>query len=302
MSFLEDAGKLADNKYIIDSFFKTRVLGFTDKAAAAKKKGGKKQGANEADSLTIERVPVLMPVIDFLNHHSAAPGYMTPGGNSDGKDNEVRKSLTADLDGVMTVKSCPVPGSDETYVCYGPYEALDTLFNYNFVETYAEFVRSVPLSVKMPGLGVLDVRSATGKPQHKDLPEAIRDLQFYLPGIAADHEKKTVTMGFAYIPQEQAPRSLRRVLGVALRQLDPDLQQEELMGYIQLAEKRIVDENLKYFSELQDYLARYKEKPAEKTVVANARMMAKTQVAKIRNYPFFAQTQEKAAAKKRARG
>lgn len=272
LAFVGDILKTDPEIFIQENFIKSRVLGFRENAQ------------DQADDET-KKTKVLMPVIDFLNNHPAATGYYTNFGDS---NLVMPEGGRFGQDGVAVRKSCPVAGSDECYVFYGPYDALDMLINYNYVETNASFVRSVPLDVKITGVGTLNIRSVTAWPQHKKLADQLKDLAFYIPGMQINAEKKQAMLNFLYISQKNAPRAMRRVLALALNRMSGNAMTEaELLDAVRFAEKRVIDENLKHYDRLLAYLAACKPEKADKLIMENIKGMAETQLEKIRNYPFY---------------
>ncbi len=122
---------------------------------------------------------------------------------------------------------------------------------------------------------------------HEKLPDPLKDLRFYMPGMVVNREKEVVNLGFIYIPNNKAPHAMRRVLALAINCLSANLNQKQMMEAIRFAEKRIVDENLGYFKELSEYLKIYKPKPAVKLIAANARVVAAIQLENINNYELI---------------
>ncbi len=284
--------------FYLDSFIKTRVLAFKD----VENESGDKKGAGKEAEKEFKRTKVLMPIIDFINHHSAAIGFLTRFAEESAPEIKPGEEHTHDADGIAVVKSCPVEGSDECYVNYGPYDAMDALIHYNYADKGPGFMRSVPMEIKLPGgVGTIRIKSVTGQPHHKKLPEHLKDLNFYIPGMGADKDKKTVNLSFIYLPPDRAPRSMRRVLVLAINHLGVPLNQEQMTELVQFAEKRIIDENLKYFKALSAYLKKYKPKPAVKLIAKNARDVATIQLEHVKNYPFFAETRGKSQKNKKIR-
>ena len=126
--------------------------------------------------------------------------------------------------------------------------------------------------------------------QGKEKPgEEYGDIQFYIPGITKDGSKNVVELSFLYIPLGNAPRSMRRVLALALNQLGIGMKDPERMQFIRLLERQVIYQNVKYFNGLLEYLASCKPKPALVQIFGNVREMAKHQLVTIRNYPFFSE-------------
>jgi hypothetical protein len=257
--------------FFLDNFIKSRVLGY--------------KVANNDPGKPYENFKVLMPIIDFLNHHPMAPGFIR---RFDGVGNG---SGYEDLDqgSVMILKYCPSPEHEECYVNYGPYDAMDTLLHYNYMEKSAGFVRSVPLTYRLPCGGTVNIRSAVGRVDIKHLPEQLEAIRFYIPGMTVDRDRKVVDLSFLYIPLGNAPRSMRRVLALALNQLGVDMADTERTNYIRLLEKHVIRENVKYYGELLNYLETCNPKPGVAQIIGNVREMAQHQLGIIQSYPFFAE-------------
>jgi hypothetical protein len=271
ISSFEEMVAQEENDFCLGNFIKTRVLGF------------KEEGRGESEPFRIANV--FMPIIDFLNHHPEAAGFVRrmrgrAGASSD--ENLGQESVTI-------LNYCPGPDHKECFVNYGPYDAMDSLLHYNYTERNAGFVRSVPLTCTIPGRGTVNIRSAVGRVDFKVLPEKLRDIKFYIPGITKDEGKNVVELSFLYIPLGNAPRSMRRVLALALNQLGVGMEDPERMQFIRLLESQVIHENLKYFTGLLDYLASCKPKPALTSIVGNVQEMAKHQLVTIGSYPFFAE-------------
>lgn len=112
----------SSDKEIIKTYFKSRTLGFRSRP-------------------DVPPSPVLMPIIDCLNHHLHSPSYLS--------FNEPETS------GLAVKASTPMPESDECFVRYGPYDALDTLVNYGFaaIDDLPLFTRSVVTEIDFADYG-----------------------------------------------------------------------------------------------------------------------------------------------------
>ena len=280
LPFLEKMKNYSVEEFFLNSFIKTRVLGF------------KESIESEEEQPQYERLQVLMPVIDFLNHHPLANGFMTRFSES----SAVKRSIeTLENEGVAVVKCCPFEGLDECYVNYGNYDAMDTFLHYNYVERNAIAVRSVPMEISLPGLCTLNIGSDIARIKANKLPDQIKDLAFYMPGIQVDKELSIVSLTSVFIPQPRAPRAMRRILGAALSQLGTSLSEQEMSEYVFEAEAHIISKNIQFFQGLIEYLEAYNFKPEIKIIYDNALDMAATQVDKIQNYPFYQPAMERYA-------
>lgn len=285
--FLEKMITTKERDFYLDSFFKSRVLGFRE-APAAGGKGGER------------RVKMLMPIVDFINHHPNVAGFATSFKTENGLREIVEDAEeTSGGDGVAVVKSCPVDGSDECFVSYGPYDAADLFIHYNYVETQTNFVRSVPMLIKTPNGGTIKILSTSTRPVKK-LPDPVKDLKFFVPQMKVEKDKALVTLSFLLIPQAPAPRALRRVLRMAVNQAGMARNDEQAIEAVRFAERRVIEENLRHYKELAVYLELYEPKPSLKLIVQNARDMARAQLEKIRAYPFFDEIQADTQKRKKA--
>ena len=264
--FLKNREELSEKTYYLKSFLKTRTLSI---------KGSGKETAN---------VEVLMPVIDCLNHHAKAIRF-TPR-FSDVNDLGVKQDT--EVTHVTVVKSCSDEGSNECYVNYGPYDSMDALIQYNYPDESAYFVRSVPVRIDLPGkLGRVEIQSMTWDAQHKNLPENLKDLEFYIPEINVNIVKDIVILKFLYIPSHIAPNAMRRILVMALSRFELNLEKNQMMEILRFVEKRIINENLKYYEDLSEYLKSYIPTPAVKLITENTRDVVATQLNHIKSYELL---------------
>jgi hypothetical protein len=276
--FFSDSATLDMDELFLDSFIQARVLSlFANNAADAGKSGRR-----------IQQTKVLMPIIDFVDHHSMAAGYLTPASARDIQQTNTGATRTDELDGVAVRKSCPMKGSNECFVNYGAYDSTDALLFYNYVDKTADFVRSVPLQINLPGdKGVIRVESMMGSRKQTRLPEHLKDLTFYIPPMWKAVEKNTLNLSYLLIPPGRAPHAMRRVLELAIGQLEADLNGEQINAAVQFAEKCVITENLRYFNGLLDHMETYEPTLAIEPIAANIRHMATLQLENINNYAFF---------------
>lgn len=280
--FLERMLVTDEKDFYLDSFIKTRVLGYKetdDPNESEVDENGKK-------IKQVKPLQVIMPIIDFLNHHPNAPGFFI-GGDAGKMPDEDEELYNPAEQGVSVAKACPVEDSNECYVSYGIFDAYDTFLHYNYVETGATIVRSVPMELEMPGIGTLKIEGYTGRVNFKKLPEKMKDLKFYIPAVTASKKDNKITLSHLFIPGNRAPRALRRVLSAAVNQLRPQVSEQEFKDAIFEVERQIIIRNLSYYKELSDFMASYKPSAKTKIIAANAKQAAQTQIGKIQDYPFF---------------
>ncbi len=184
-----------------------------------------------------EAQQILMPVIEFLNHHPRGAGY----------DNLYNKN-----GGHMAVKaSISEENSQECFACYGRLDAMDTYLHYSYIDQNTEFVRSVPVNIELRDIGTISVRAFNISVPANQIPEHMHDLGFYFPRIQVDHSKKQAQLSHMFIPQDNALFSLRRILKFIIQLLQPDISKKACLEAIGISELKIIESNLSYYEELK---------------------------------------------------
>lgn len=240
-----------NDRHIIDIFFKSRTLAFKN---------------IDADSPPDQ---VLMPVIDFLNHHSKGALFQTiaQGG---------KRYLTVR-------KSQPLAGNEsECFAFYGYYDGFDTWMVYDFVDESALHTRSVMLDIDLPGLGTVKVNaySAAGKRPH--LPAHMQDLRVYVPATLKQSDRYA-EINFLIIPGENAPLALKRVLTHLLSEMSPG--NPRIPDLVIHAEEQIIDRNIAYYQGLKKLLKKQPlNKPEHGPFTKNLLRMCDFQLQKIERY------------------
>lgn len=224
--------------------------------------------------------PVLMPFIDFANHHTLAAGYLGTAGRGEGA-------------GLALLNSKPVAGSEECFVQYQLFDALDMYLIYGYVERTTPFVRSIPMKINLHGLGVIDVQALqTGRAKGK-LPAKAADLRPYLPK-ALELKDGNLKISHLIIPDPQAGQALQRVLSSFIKKLGPDLDLKAIGNYVREAEYMVLRRNKTYYQTLLRRLAQ-KAKEAKGAPSsrphAMAANMARVQLGKLRQYTLIGQGQ-----------
>ncbi len=186
---------------------------------------------------------VVLPLIEFLRHHPAGAPYE----NLYGEDI---------IGGQMAVRpAMPVPDSDECYTSYGHIDALEAYLHYGFVTQNVSFVRSVPLHIKVEGLGSFAVNANNIPLPAQDVPAHLQGLGHYLPQIKYFEQKNAVRLSHLIIPRANAPVSLKRVLREAIIAFGRDLDEAEIKAYIADGEQQLIEQNLAFYSELASLTA-----------------------------------------------
>jgi hypothetical protein len=255
---VDDLAVMSADELCLTTFIRTRQLGL------------KKENVKETEKDAYHKI--IMPLIDFLNHHPSAPGYVLP----------VDREET-----VLVTKSTPVAGSQECYVSYSRLDGLSSLVSYNYLEPNAPFVQSVPFSIDVAGLCAFEIKYTTHA-KHIELPDAIKDLAFYIPGMSVETGPLTLKIGYLYIPQKSAPRALRRVLNLILTQVQHQLTPIQIEEFVTGVEAHVIDCNLSFYNDILAHCEHYNDDYPRIAIIKSLRIMCALQIEKIKNYPFYA--------------
>lgn len=137
---------MVSDDFVIESFFKNRLLGCKLHGKEAKK------------------AKVLMPIIDFMDHHLRGSPYQN---NYEEESSYLSVSL-----------SQPVEGQSGCYARYGTLDALDTYLHYSFVDTGAPFIRSVPMVIDLGDMGILKIHAQNRQVEKKIFRTLFRIFSF----------------------------------------------------------------------------------------------------------------------------
>lgn len=207
-----------DDSLLIDTFLATRQYGLGDSGDGSVR-------------------PVLLPFIDFADHHPAAPGFQQPAARAPQGHR------------IVLSNAKPLPNSQECRVAYGMLDALDSYLTYGFIEADTDLVRSVPLTIELD-VGRIKVESrATGAAGHK-LPDRLRDIRPWVPRILG-HGGGEITVAQLLLPGGQAPFALRRVLNWLIRHFDPGMKLDHVRAAVLEAEGQVLAANRAYWDDLK---------------------------------------------------
>jgi hypothetical protein len=183
---------------------------------------------------------VLMPFIDYANHHPRAAGFQ---GRPDWSPVTHRVSL---------FNSQPNSGTGEVLVAYTMLDALDAYMSYGFVDTAARSVRSVPVELEN---GAIDAESRLSPgPKKGKVQKDLTDIQPYTPMVLQQDESR-IRLSHLMLPDSRAPFALRRVLNWAIRQTAGQLGLRHMRERVVDAEQAILDANRDFYTELERQLA-----------------------------------------------
>ncbi len=240
------------DQFICESFLKTRHLGYSD-------------------LIRISSVRVLMPVIDFFNHHWLGSAFNIGQGVRQGD--------------LVVENRQPVPESLECYAIYGIMDSLDSLLRYDFIDESAPIVRSVPIELDVPGKGKIIINSLTGAMNKKKLAKEINDLNRYMPIAALNKKENTITASHLLIPTGGSPMALRRILVILLTKLTGDVPNESFRkAWLREAELKIMEKNNAYYKEVLEHVKKLIEEKGESPGLEQLRRVFELQLSKLAQY------------------
>jgi len=212
---------------------------------------------------------VLMPLIDYFNHHvSGAP-------------------FSVKEDALRIGSSHPVAGSNEVFARYSFLDAQDCLHTYGFVDMLAPIMRSVPLVIKLDDVDEIRINSGIVRKRKEELPKRLADLKMLMPKISR-HQDNRLIVSHLFIPSRSAPRSMRRILAVLIRNSTGFEKTRTIEPLILEAERQVVTANQGYLERLKAELAQTAPSEREENCFAEIRRLIQKQSQMIDNYRAFA--------------
>ncbi len=244
-------GKELDT-FLCDNFLHTRHLGYNDVEKS-------------------KSVPILMPVVDFFNHHWSGARF------------NVSKSIRpGDL---IIGNSQPIPDNRECHAFYGVMDSLDSMLRYDFIDQYAPIVRSVPIELDLPNDKKIKVNSNTGAINLKKLTKDVADLDRYLPITDISTDKNTLKVSHLIIPTNSSQLALRRVLQSLLTKL---LDEKDLKNlpktWIFEAEQQIIEKNNTYYKELSELVEKTIKERENSSILQQLQDLCRIQTEKLKLY------------------
>ena len=207
------------DELLVSSFIKSRVFNL---------KAGKAPDGQGAQ--------VLMPFIDFLNHHVQARGF---------------QHVVADngVGGLYTFQDRPVAGSDECFVRYNLMDTHTAFIGYGFLDDSAPYSVSQATTLTLSDGLQIQVRRQAAKGFAKKLPQKMRSLQIYMPQVVSNHPDK-MAVSRLLIPGANAPRALRRVLATLIARKRQSWSEARVDAAVREAEAQLLAVNHRYFDAL----------------------------------------------------
>lgn len=214
----------------------------------------------------------LMPMIDFGNHHGLAPPITPLTDNGQLVALGIRNSQFSAAD-------------NEVSYCYKNLSDLHDLYlNYHFVDQSggSDFLRSIPLSLRLDGIGTINIHAGKPRLSTAALGPGDTDLAFMMPEIRQS-SAGVAEVAHLLLMYARAPRSTQRILAIVIGMLAPALDSEAIARMSRTAEAQIIAANKNYYHELAA-LAEEAPQVAADPLVTSARDIARLQLAILARY------------------
>lgn len=275
LEFTRAKGPRADeDEMLCNTYIKTRTIGHKQV----------KTGSEDVVMTTD-----IMPIVDFINHHTNG-SYFSFRKNEDDPSREA----------LMVLDSRPLPSSNECFAFYNQMDALDSFLTYGFPDSYAPYLRSVPLEFEIPKTGTLKVH-AMQSPMHKGtLPQNAVGLRPYIPHTVRT-DPNTLEITHLMIPANaQAPHALRRVLRLLISNRVASrrtLTAKEIWECVLAAEEKIIHTNIAFYKDLIAGLSGKGANiaPEKARLEDTVKYLAELQLTKLYKYTFEDKNADSAA-------
>jgi hypothetical protein len=214
--------------------------------------------------------PVLLPIIEFLNHHLQGAPIEFAGEPDDELSFTVKRSVAA-------------PGTgDECFAFYGLYDSFDTWMSYGFIDETAPFARSIPMTIELPRLGTIQLANFVRVRAPEELPPAAADLYPFVPQLLA-RKGNDIEIGSLLLPGRWAPEALWRTLVFLINEMSPGHPQPRDLAMV--AEEQVVAANQAYYANLLASLRSLQPTDSQQCLVRdNFMRMGNLQLARIQHY------------------
>jgi len=209
---------------------------------------------------------LLLPIIDFLNHHQSAAGFQV-------------------ADGVMKIsRFSPIAESNECFVQYSRMDAQIAFAVYGFVDTEATSLLTCPLRVEVPGIRPINFWRQPGSKRKNKVPKILADLRPMVPPVGIVNDERELKVGYLVIPRKDQPRAMRRIIRAIIAGLekisDPD-QQFEITLEI---ERQIISGNIAHYEGILSYVDSVDVSDDLQPILEDAKRMARHQLSLLEAY------------------
>lgn len=225
----------------------------------------------EKDGITGGRTKVLVPLIEYFNHHLLAAS-MTMLGKKGPLLDRRKVVFTSSPDKV-----------DELFIKYSELDTRQLLCLESYTDPDPAFVRSIMLDFQIPDHFRMQVGSNTKKVSLDKIPESCLDLAFFMTGFIA--KRDILMLNFLYIPRKNAPHALRRVLFAIFSCYELD--DEQTMKVVEYAEHKIITLNEEFYKEALRRLEATEARSALPHLIENCEEMCNIQLRSIKDYHYY---------------
>lgn len=190
---------------------------------------------NLEDNDTLE--PVLIPLIDYLNHKVTTQGYQS---DKNKMSTYVETSLTHEKE-------------TQLFVSYNYFDALEALIYYGFADTSTPLLFSIPMTITINDTLTLEIKNTNfRKFTNEKISEILLPIKEIIPNIKKEDTK--ITISKLVIPSVQLPYALRQILHLVLNEIGIENSQDIRLSMIERIEKQLIANNLTHFINLQSKL------------------------------------------------
>lgn len=197
----------------------------------------------KCERLSEKQSYVLLPMIDFLNHHYAAYPYCF---NEDDHKPSMQIHPKAGLPG------------DELFVRYSlGLDAVNTYLIYGYVDESAPWLPSIATQISLDDGYIIQIEGAGDVVQGK-LPPNSQNLRIFLPRVvkkSANHIK----LNKLIIPDPRSPRSLRRILSGIIHSSNTGWSDNLIQEQVLNAENQLLESNQSYWQHMQTMTSSIKD-------------------------------------------
>jgi hypothetical protein len=218
--------------------------------------------------------PVLLPVLDAMNHHSQGAPFAFDDSSVSGRVLTVRRSR-------------PLSGTgNECFAFYRPHDCFDCWIGDGFIDETTDFVRSLSMVIDIAGVGTVKMDDVFALRSEQELPPPVRDLRFYIPKLYATGRNQIETAA-VLVPGPQAPRALRRTLYFLISELN--VGRPPSRDLLLNAEQQVIAANTRYYRTLAGFLRTMPLKDeVQRPILENFIRMCDIQLGHLRDYAGYA--------------
>jgi hypothetical protein len=201
----------------------------------------------------------LVPVQDFANHHSQAPGY-----GADGR-------------GSFVAPASPIAGDAECFVKYSSFDAFDGMMQFGFVDESARFLHSITTEFTLPGLG--NLRTERFQKSNRQVEGSLRAVEVArsIPAVTPQ-PNDGMEVSRLIIPGPNDPTSLKRSITYILMIWAPDKGTEEKAELNRFIERQILRANRDYYEGLGALIAEVAPAQSSSPAIGLIRQLIDTQL------------------------